>query len=148
MTVEQVLNMIDPQRLMILGNLAVVVNTRDQEEAAYWSAQGSNVRPWYAENAVRVHGRPRQAGLGDQPARSLRAGGRDESFTGEKTDRTRETLLNEARRRTGAGRVSYDLHAKTTSRRSAPNSPPSAPARNSSPTPSPPPPMSWRSWWG
>lgn len=98
MTVEQVLNMIDPQRLMILGNLAVVVNTRDQEEAAYWSAQGSNVRPWYAENAVRFMDVTKKQGweislLGACEPVVV------ESFTGEKTDRTRETLLNEARRR-------------------------------------------------
>ena len=59
MTVEQALNMIDPQRLLVLGK-SVCFNTWDEEEAAYWSKSGALVRPFYNPAAIRFTSKVKQ----------------------------------------------------------------------------------------
>jgi hypothetical protein len=96
MTVEQVLNMFEPRRLCIVQNL-VLVNTWDEEEAQYWSAHGANVRDFYSQQGVKFLGKAK-------PGWEISLVGACEPIvvtrlTGEVEDKTRDAIVNEARRR-------------------------------------------------
>lgn len=96
MTVEQALNMIDPQRLLVLGR-QVIFNTWDEEEAHYWSAQGANVRPFYSEQAVRFHNKVKQGWEVEMSGACERV--KRTRLTGEEEDVTRDMLVAEAHKR-------------------------------------------------
>jgi hypothetical protein len=59
MRVEDVISMIDPGRFVIAGS-QVFLNTWDEAEAAYWSAQGATVREFYNPNAIRFSDKVKQ----------------------------------------------------------------------------------------
>jgi hypothetical protein len=57
--VEEAISLVDPKRLIIAGS-QVFLNTWDEAEAAYWSAQGATVREFYSEHAVKFNEKVQQ----------------------------------------------------------------------------------------
>lgn len=96
MTVEQALNMLDPKRLLVFRG-KVIFNSWDEQEAAYWSASGATVTPFYSEQGIKF-GKPAKPGW------EVEMSGACEKvtvtkLTGEVEDITRLELVKEARKR-------------------------------------------------
>ena len=100
MTVEQALNMIDAKRLTIFAN-QVIFNTWNEEEARWWAGKGAYLTEFYD---------PREVARAERVGMPVRQGWEVSiekacdpivvtKLNGEELDKTRETLLNEARRR-------------------------------------------------